>query len=301
LTLPLFYIMQADTEGFISMLKELPGVSGLYFRPVEAVTAFNPDTFTAFPTPAPVDTSGGGDKGGDDDIGVPVLVFAIVGGVLVLGSIVLGAWFVSQRSTVAASAPDSPATPGSSYPSKQVSTQSDSATVPVANAASRLAVAPASVAVKDAGSNIDSSAVHSGASIMESSDAGDMSYTYSLDAGNLDQQTYATGLSGAGALSTLEGDQSTEVSGRPNMVSREVVAPPGKLGIVIDTTLEGPVVHKVNPGSPLDGIVSPGDIIVAIDNVDTRAMSASAITALMVKTANQERRMTILSEDDAES
>jgi hypothetical protein len=84
---------------------------------------------------------------------------------------------------------------------------------------------------------------------------------------------------------------------RQNMVSRTVIAPPGKLGIVIDTTLEGPVVHKVNPQSPLEGSLFPGDIIVAIDDVDTRAMSASAITALMVRTANLRRKLTVLSED----
>jgi C-terminal processing protease CtpA/Prc len=71
----------------------------------------------------------------------------------------------------------------------------------------------------------------------------------------------------------------------------------GKLGIVIDTTLEGPIVHKINPQSPLEGSLFPGDIIVAIDDVDTRAMSASAITALMVRTANLRRTLTVLSED----
>jgi C-terminal processing protease CtpA/Prc len=63
---------------------------------------------------------------------------------------------------------------------------------------------------------------------------------------------------------------------------------------VIDTTLDGPVVHKVNPGSSLEGKLKPGDIIVAIDDVDTRAMSAASITALMVKTANQRRKLSII-------
>jgi hypothetical protein len=74
---------------------------------------------------------------------------------------------------------------------------------------------------------------------------------------------------------------------------KTILAPPGKLGIVIDTTVEGPVVHNVNQGSRLEGKIFPGDIIVAIDNVDTRAMSASAITALMVKTASQQRKLTV--------
>jgi C-terminal processing protease CtpA/Prc len=45
----------------------------------------------------------------------------------------------------------------------------------------------------------------------------------------------------------------------------------------------------------LEGQLSPGEIIVAIDGVDTRAMSASAITGLMVKTANKQRNLTVAS------
>lgn len=86
-------------------------------------------------------------------------------------------------------------------------------------------------------------------------------------------------------------------SNQLNMVQRVIVAPSGRLGIVIDTTIEGPVVHKVFGNSPLDGKVFVGDIIIAIDDTDTRAMSAAAISDLMVKTANQARRLTVLSED----
>ena len=75
--------------------------------------------------------------------------------------------------------------------------------------------------------------------------------------------------------------------------TRTVLAPAGKLGIIIDTTIDGPVVHNVKNGSPLSGNIFPGDIIVAIDGVDTRAMSASDITAIMVKTANQNRILTV--------
>eukprot|EP00934_Nitzschia_sp_Nitz4_P003745 Nitzschia sp. Nitz4//scaffold52_size167869//58145//59869//NITZ4_002271-RA/size167869-processed-gene-0.159-mRNA-1//-1//CDS//3329554020//3735//frame0 len=79
-----------------------------------------------------------------------------------------------------------------------------------------------------------------------------------------------------------------------DVVTKEVLAPPGKLGLVIDTTVEGPVVHRVNDGSALKGQVNPGDIIVSIDNVDTKAMSASAITNLMVKTANKQRKLVLV-------
>ena len=137
-------------------------------------------------------------------------------------------------------------------------------------------------------------------------DGEDNSYAYSLDAGNMDQQSAMAGnatKSGSGGDGLDKSESGSEMSShamsslRQNMVSRTVIAPPGKLGIVIDTTLEGPVVHKVNPQSPLEGTLFPGDIIVAIDDVDTRAMSASAITALMVRTANLRRKLTVLSED----
>ena len=55
--------------------------------------------------------------------------------------------------------------------------------------------------------------------------------------------------------------------------------------------------HKTSAGSPLEGIVFPGEIIVAINDVDTRAMSASAITSLMARTPTSRRVLTVLSED----
>jgi hypothetical protein len=157
-----------------------------------------------------------------------------------------------------------------------------------------------------------------GASVMQPSLAGDQSYAYSLDAhSKIDDSTTAAGTTvaagggaagaaAAGPVSTVgDSDETTpEVSSgavsstmRHNMVSRIVLAPPGRLGVVIDTTLDGPVVHSVSRESPLEGTLFPGDIIVAIDDVDTRAMTASAITALMIRTANQRRKLTVLSED----
>jgi hypothetical protein len=66
---------------------------------------------------------------------------------------------------------------------------------------------------------------------------------------------------------------------------------------VIDTTLDGPVIHRVNDNSPLKGYIFPGDIIVAVNNTDTRAMSAQAITSLMARTAQRRRMLTVLSAD----
>ncbi len=85
----------------------------------------------------------------------------------------------------------------------------------------------------------------------------------------------------------------SSVESELKFVTRDVMVPAGKLGIVIDTSLEGPVVHSVKKDSYLYGRMFPGDIIVAIDNVDTRTMSASAVTALMGKTSTQRRNLTV--------
>lgn len=124
-----------------------------------------------------------------------------------------------------------------------------------------------------------------------------MSYAYSLDAGYV-EPSLKSGVANTMVGTTIPGGENQSQTGqKPNQITREVIAPPGKLGIVIDTTIQGPVVHKVNKNSPLQGILFPGDIITAIDSTDTRSMTASAITALMVQTANQQRRLTVVTDE----
>jgi C-terminal processing protease CtpA/Prc len=125
-----------------------------------------------------------------------------------------------------------------------------------------------------------------------------MSYAYSLDAGYVEPSLKSGVAVNTMVGTTIPGGENQSQTGqKPNQITREVIAPPGKLGIVIDTTIQGPVVHKVNKNSPLQGILFPGDIITAIDATDTRSMTASAITALMVQTANQQRRLTVVTDE----
>ena len=75
----------------------------------------------------------------------------------------------------------------------------------------------------------------------------------------------------------------------------DVFAPSGPLGIVVDTTKDGPVVHSLKSTSPLLGLVSPGDLIVGLDDMDTRSMTAATLTRLMAKRSHQpERKVTLL-------
>ena len=81
-----------------------------------------------------------------------------------------------------------------------------------------------------------------------------------------------------------------------NNFIRVCQAPPGKLGVVIDTTKNGPVVHQVKAGSPLEGIIYAGDRIIAIDDIDTKGMTASNVTKIMAKKCDEPRKITVSSE-----
>ena len=71
-------------------------------------------------------------------------------------------------------------------------------------------------------------------------------------------------------------------------------APPGPLGIIIDTTSEGPMIHSLKPTSQLLGLVDSGDVIVGLDGVDTRNMTAATFTRLMAKRSQGERTITMI-------
>jgi C-terminal processing protease CtpA/Prc len=76
---------------------------------------------------------------------------------------------------------------------------------------------------------------------------------------------------------------------------RECQAPPGKLGIIIDTTKDGPVVYQVKSGSPLENIIFAGDRIIAIDDIDTRGMTASNVTKIVARKCDEPRKITVSS------
>ena len=75
-----------------------------------------------------------------------------------------------------------------------------------------------------------------------------------------------------------------------------VVAPPGKLGIILANKADskGTVVSGVRTSSVLAEKVSPGDRIIAIDGEDVSRMTVSEITTIMSRKAEYERRLTVL-------
>ena len=85
----------------------------------------------------------------------------------------------------------------------------------------------------------------------------------------------------------------TDMSSR---VRRDVMAPPGKLRILIANTQGyGPAIHTIKPGSPVEGMLFVGDIIVALNDTSTRKSKADEITRLLKVTVREERKITVLS------
>jgi len=75
-----------------------------------------------------------------------------------------------------------------------------------------------------------------------------------------------------------------------------VMAPEGKLGIVVDNkTGEMPIVHAIKETSVLHGEVQVGDLLVSVDEVDCRGMSAMQVSRLISsRMTNPERSLVLL-------
>ena len=92
---------------------------------------------------------------------------------------------------------------------------------------------------------------------------------------------------------------SSSVTSSSSIVRRSkttIVAPPGKLGIILANKADskGTVVSGVRTSSVLVDRISPGDRIAAIDGEDVSRMTVSEITTIMSRKAEYERRLTVL-------
>ena len=72
----------------------------------------------------------------------------------------------------------------------------------------------------------------------------------------------------------------------------DVRVPPGKLGIVMDSSASGhPMIYSVKPGSAMEGQVEMGDRLIQVDNMDVSRMTAREVAELITDSRKQERRM----------
>jgi len=127
---------------------------------------------------------------------------------------------------------------------------------------------------------------------------GEITYKYSLDDGLASPESILSLKSlGSASQKVMDWIMGEEPQLINNQQSVNIVAPPGKLGIIVDTCSEGPVVHGVKVGSPLKGLIFKGDLIVAIDDEDTREWSAHFLTKLVAKKSKMTRKITVLRSD----
>lgn len=75
----------------------------------------------------------------------------------------------------------------------------------------------------------------------------------------------------------------------------EIFAPPGKLGVVIDTPETGaPLVHAIKDSSVIGGVLSVGDQLLMVDEVDVSRMTAMEVSKLISqRAANPSRKLTV--------
>ena len=78
---------------------------------------------------------------------------------------------------------------------------------------------------------------------------------------------------------------------KPHGTRVDLWAPAGKLGVAIDVVEGRPIVWRIKAGSPLEGFLEKGDMIIAIDEIDTSRMSAADVTSLMVRRMRQRRKI----------
>ena len=98
----------------------------------------------------------------------------------------------------------------------------------------------------------------------------------------------------SGPLSPVS-DDSGGISPISNkIVCRDVIAPPGKLGMIIHSTKDGPAVHSIKPDSALEGKLFSGDLLVGVDGVDTRSSSAEDVMEMMTSKMHYERKITAI-------
>jgi len=140
----------------------------------------------------------------------------------------------------------------------------------------------------------DYSKAYGGAGDTSVSSAGGISNTQNLSLS-------ANGAAGGAALGALDDSASydAQYNGPRANVKEEVIhifAPPGKLGVVIDTPDDGaPVVHAVKDTSVIADRIMVGDKLVAVDDEDVRSMTAIKVSKMISrKGANPSRKLTII-------
>lgn len=90
-------------------------------------------------------------------------------------------------------------------------------------------------------------------------------------------------------ITSITNSQSQAMS----IVCRDCYIPPGKLDIDITSTKDGPVISGVGDKS-LGGHLNVGDLIMALDDRDTRSLTAEQMAATLSARSDSQRKLTLL-------
>ena len=82
----------------------------------------------------------------------------------------------------------------------------------------------------------------------------------------------------------------------PGKWCRDCFVPPGALGITLHSTAQGPIVHSVKESSRLREHVSPGDLVIAVEDVDTKSHRAEDVMQMLMARRGHRRKITVLSD-----
>lgn len=92
-------------------------------------------------------------------------------------------------------------------------------------------------------------------------------------------------------VNSVQTQLSSSLDAQPFLVEFE--APPGKLGIVVDTSSGKPIVYQVHRLSSIKDHIRVGDLLCEIDGINTRNMNHAAISALMTASGHQTRHFKV--------
>jgi hypothetical protein len=81
-------------------------------------------------------------------------------------------------------------------------------------------------------------------------------------------------------------------------IRKVVEVPPGRLGVIIDATVDGPVIHEISPSSPFYGQVQEGDRLLTLDDISCTSLNQEAFAALMEAKMDQPRRFLFANSSD---
>ncbi|KAL7491523.1 hypothetical protein ACHAWT_001071 [Skeletonema menzelii] len=120
--------------------------------------------------------------------------------------------------------------------------------------------------------------------------------------GNVHQQHHHSGsptqLSHLIQPPTIRNEHYNRYNGSDGSAPQETVvinAPTGKLGVVIDTPNDEPIVHAVKDSSPIANKIQVGDKLIAVDEEDVTSMTAIQVSKLLARKSGQSvRKLTIV-------